>query len=63
LQQTNSGLSNSTSASVNPQLVNPDIVKMMDLRNAGKTDKEIAEIMGCSRETVYRKIGPKNPKT
>ena len=43
--------------------VNPDIAKMMDLRNAGKTDDEIAADMKCSRQTVYRKLGPKNPKT
>jgi orotate phosphoribosyltransferase-like protein len=34
----------------------------MNLRNAGKTDDEIATEMNCSRQTVYRKIGAKNPK-
>lgn len=61
-QHTNSSSSNSTSSSSNTQQVNPDIVKMMNLRSAGKTDDEIAKEMGCSRETVYRKIGPKNPR-
>lgn len=61
-QQTNFGSSNSTSNSANTQQVDPDIVKMMDLRNAGKTDDEIATEMNCSRQTVYRKIGPKKPK-
>ena len=61
-QHTNPGPSNSTYASANTQQVHPDIVKMMDLRNAGKKDKEIATIMGCTRETVYRKIGSKKPR-
>lgn len=55
-QQSNCG-------SANTKHVSPDIAKMMDLRNAGKTDDEIAADMKCSRQTVYRKIGPKNPKT
>lgn len=55
-QQSNCG-------SANTQQVDPDIAKMMDLRNAGKTDDEIAADMNCSRQTVYRKIGAKNPKT
>ena len=29
----------------------------------GKTADEIAADMKCSRQTVYRKLGPKNPKT
>ena len=61
-QHTNSSPSNSTSSSANTQQVNPDIVKMTNLRSTGKTDVEIAKEMRCSRETVYRKIGPKNPR-